>query len=190
MADIKNLQNFYQQLFDYGAKLQHQFQLRIDSTNIPGVDKLFEDVTMWCSGVNLPGRTQNSAPAWYLGFSFPIPTNFAMTQNITFDIVCDSDMRIRDAMLAWAAYVSDPDIPGGSAGGGRKAFGTATGRIDLLDEQMATILHTYELYGMYPQNIGDAVFTNQNAGIVTFPATFNFAYWKLVKSPNSLPRLS
>jgi hypothetical protein len=182
----KTLNEFYSRLINQGVKLQHQFQLSIIGAPDTGgtVDRLLEDITMWAQGADVPGRTQNTSDIQYLGYPFNVPTNFTMTNTLELTINSSQDMGIRDALFFWKGLISDPHIEGGSTGGGIKTASTAQGILDLYNQTMDTPTHTYELVGIYPIVVGDATMSNVDPGIVTFPVTFKYQYWKLVKQPN------
>jgi len=181
----KNLNEFYTELKNNGVKLTHQFQLSIVGTGIDSVDKALENLTMWVQGAQVPGRTQNVADLPYLGYTFNVPTNMIMTNEMTVTINADQQLKIHDAIIFWAGTISDPDIDGGAAGGGIKTASTATGRMDLFNDKMDTVLHTFKLVGIYPAEIGVIEFTNADPEIATFDVTFRYQYWKTELTPNS-----
>lgn len=184
MAFPKNLSEFYATLRARGAKLTHQFQFNIINTGIGEIDALLTELTMWAKGSTVPGRKQNFAPINYLAYEFTVPTNFSMTNELTLEINCDSNMRIRDALLLWEGIFSDPDIEGGSAGGGIKNISPAVGKLYLFNDKMDTVTHEFELVGLYPTSVGDINTSNVEASIASFPATFKYQYWKTLKTPN------
>jgi hypothetical protein len=184
MAFPKNLSEFYATLRARGAKLTHQFQFNIINTGIGEIDTLLSELTMWAKGSSVPGRTQNFAPISYLAYEFSVPTNFAMTNTMTLEINCDSAMRIRDALLLWEGIFSDPDIEGGSAGGGIKNISPAVGKLYLMNDRMDEVTHEYELVGLYPTNVGEIGTSNVDSNIATFQAEFRYQYWKTLKTPN------
>ena len=186
MAFPKNLSEFYATLRGRGAKLTHQFQFNIINTGVSEVDTLLNEITMWAKGATVPGRKQNYAPINYLAYEFSVPTNFTMTNEITMEINCDSAMRVRDALLLWESIFSDPDIEGGSTGGGIKNVSPAVGKLYLFNDKMDTVTHEYDLVGMFPTDVGDITTSNVEANIATFSATFKYQYWKTVKSPNAV----
>ena len=108
-----------------------------------------------------------------------------MTNTISLEINCDTAMMIRDALLFWAGVFSDPDIEGGSAGGGIKNVSPAVGKLYLFNDKMDTVTHEYELVGLYPTNVGDITTSNVDANIAVFTAEFKYQYWKTVKTVNT-----
>ena len=185
MAYPKTLNEFYTELKNKGVKLTHQFQLQILGTGINLVDKALEHITMWAQGAEAPGRTQNTQDIQYLGYPFNVPTNFLMTNELALTINCEADLKIRDALFYWKGTISDPDIEGGSAGGGIKTVSPAKGILDLFNDRMDTVTHRFELMGIYPTVVGPITTTNVDPGIATFNGTFKFQYWKTSETPNS-----
>lgn len=181
----RNLQEFYRELYTKGVRLSHQFQLTVSNTGIGEVDNALQDISMWAQGASTPSRTQNEATISYLGYPFKVPTNFVMSNSLDLTVNADSDLKIRDALLTWMATISDPDIEGGTAGGGIKSISTAVGRLDLFDDKMETIVHSYRLVGMFPTLVGEIALSNTpDVTIATFPAKFSYQYWVTDKSPN------
>ena len=184
MAFPKNLSEFYATLRARGAKLTHQFQFNIINTGIGEIDNLMSDLTMWAKGSSVPGRKQNFAPISYLAYQFSVPTNFTMSNSLTIEINCDAAMRIRDALLLWEGIISDPDIEGGSAGGGIKNISPAVAKLYLFNDQMSEVTHEYELVGIFPTDVGEIATSNVDSNIASFQATFQYQYWKTVQTPN------
>lgn len=183
MADVKELNQFYNQLKDVGTRLTHQYQLSLSNVPAPAGAAL-EQITLWAEGANLPGRTQNTQDIQYLGYPFNVPTNFTMTNELTCNIRCDSNLEIREALLFWMGIISDPDVGGASASGGIKTASRANAILDLYNDRMDTVTHTYELVGVYPTNIGEIDLSNSEPSIATFGATFKYQFWKTTTSPN------
>jgi len=182
MAYPKNLNEFYADIKEKGVMLQHQYQLQILGTGIDKVDKYLENITMWAQGTELPGRQQNFQDIAYLGYPFNVPTNFTMTNQLALTINCDGGLEIREALLFWKGIISDPDIEGGSAGGGIKVPTEAKAILDLFNDRMDTRTHSYELIGLYPTDVGNVAFSNANPQIATLPVTFKFQYWKTAET--------
>ena len=185
MADVKNLQNFYNVLKTQGVRLTHQYQLNFTIGNNAGlpsiVNEQFDDITVWAEGSIVPGREQNTTEMFYLGYPMVIPTNMTMTRELPLTIRAQNDMSLHTAMLAWKATISDPDIENGATGGGDKTLRDVRARMDLLDDQMQTIVASYELVGIYPTLVGDIEFSNTDPDIATFEASFAFQYWRVAE---------
>lgn len=185
MADVKNLQNFYNVLKTQGVRLSHQYQLNFtipSGVGLPSiVNEQFNDITIWAEGSQVPGREQQVADMYYLGYPFKIPTNMIMTTELSLNIRAQNDMSLHTAMLAWKATISDPDIDNGSTGGGDKTLTDIRARMDLLNDKMDNIVASYEMVGIYPSSVGTIEFTNSDPEIATFDATFTFQYWRVAE---------
>lgn len=177
---MKSLTDFNNQMITVGPRLSHQFNMTVQT----GLDKiqsiLGEDLTIWADGTKLPGRTQNTADIDYIGYKFKVPSNFTMTQEMSLNVRCDKNMLIRDALLAWLAYFSDPAIGSGSFGAGVKRIPTSMIQLDLYNDAMTTIQHTYNLRGVIPTKVGDISMTHKNADIATFEFGCTYQYWDSV----------
>jgi len=174
---MKTLTDFQNALISTGVRLTHQFNLTV-LTHIPTLDGILgENMNIWANGTSLPGRTQNVATMSYLGYPMHVPSNFTMTQDITFEIRCDQEMLIRDTMLAWLAVHSDPAIDAGSLGGGSKKIPSSKIIIDLYDDKMVNIQHTYELLGVIPLTVGEIKMSHDNSSIATFTFKCKYQHW-------------
>lgn len=180
-----NLNAFFTELKNKGVKLSHQFQISFQLNGVGSVSDTLNDISMWAQGAQVPGRTQNIAPISYLGYEYNVPTNMAMTNTLTLTINADQNLSIRDAFLFWSGTVSDADVGGQSAGGGNKTVSSSMATLDLFNDKMTQITHTYELHGIFPTEIGTMDFSHADASIVTFDAIFQYQYWKTVRTPNS-----
>jgi len=183
MADVRNLQDFYNVLKTQGVRLTHQYQLNFtigSGVNLPSiVGEQLDDITIWAEGSQVPGRDQNTTGIQYLGYEFTIPTNMQMTNELTLSMRVQNDMSIHTALLAWEATISDPDIDNGATGGGDKTLRDIRARMDLLNDKMDTIVASYELVGVYPSSVGPIDFTNSDPDVATYDAVFKYQYWKV-----------
>lgn len=186
MADVKQMISFYEYLTNVGVRLTHQFQMSVVGTNNlpPEVEKNLKDVTFWAQGTQLPGRTQNEAPISYLGYTFNVPTNFVMTNQLNFTVNTPFDMHVREGFLAWMAHASAPDIEDNTVqlGGGDKRIPSTVIVLDLLNYELTDKVATYELYGAYPTDVGVIELTNADPTIASFTVTLRFQLWKAVSN--------
>jgi len=188
LANDRRLKGFYDQLQRNGVKLQHQFQLAIDVPSNRNVDTVLQRLTMYAQGAELPSRTQNFAEIQYLAYSFNVPSNMEMSNELTVTINCQKKLNIRHALLAWMNQISASDILGGGSGGGPKNLSTTdvigTGFIYLMDDRFDDADFTYILEGLYPTNVGEAEVSNASADIVTFSASFKYQFWHVAEGGN------
>jgi hypothetical protein len=177
MANIKTLNDFYNELKNVGIRLKNQFQMTV-TTGDGQLDSIFESLVMYASSVTLPGREQQVAPLAYMGYEFQVPTAMKMTQTLELNIRSDADMAIRNAFLKWAARISNPDILGGSNGQGDKRIpSVGSVRLNLMDAKFENTVCTYLLSGCFPINIGNMEMSNADAGIAEFQVTLQFQFW-------------
>jgi len=186
----RKINEFYNVLKNTGAFLTHQFQLNVISNAGGEIDNALKDITMWASGAALPGRTQNVASLSFRGYPLKVPTNFTMTQQMQLTVNCDAALYIRNAFFAWQSLFSNPDIAGGSNGGGQKTIPTAKIILDLLDHDLETVMAEYHLHGVIPTNVGDVSLANENPGIGTFSLSLDYQYWDYVAKSGKKASLS
>jgi hypothetical protein len=183
MATVTDLQDFYTKLKNQGVRLTHQYQLNFtipNGTGIPSkVATELRDVTVWAEGAQVPGRDPLTTDMSYLGYPFKIPTTMQMTQELELTIRCQNDMSIHQSMLAWMATITNPDIDSGSATGGDKRLRDVRIRMDLLDDEMNSVVMSYELIGVFPSVVGPIDFNNNEPEIATFSCTMTYQYWKV-----------
>jgi hypothetical protein len=173
---IKNINEFYSKLRTGGTKLTNQFQLTFSSTP---VDRELLDVTMWATGAQVPGSTQNVTDLPYLGYPVKVPTNRVLTQELNLEIHCNDNMDIHNALMKWKNTISNLDIENGGNGGGDKRISNANARLDLLSSDMASIAQTYQLVGIFPTEVGVIEFSNaSNVEVAKFSAKFTYQYWQ------------
>jgi hypothetical protein len=174
---MKPLNAYYSELSTIGAKLDHMFQVTI-TTNIPSVDAKLENLTLWAQSSEVPGRQQEFAPLSYGGYDFQYPTKMTSTQDISMTFNCDDLMKIRDALLFWKGTVADPDIDGGSVGGGNKKMSQAKIILDLYNDLGDTVTNRFELLGVYVADVGTIALASAGGAVATFDAAFKFQYFK------------
>lgn len=176
---VKSLNTFFQNLIEKNARLKHQFQMYI-TTGIGSIDDAFKDVTMWAKSTAIPTLTQSTAEFPYLGVKFKIPTTFEFSQEITLEIVNDSDNTIRNGMLEWLNTVSNTDIIGGGSGEGVKTLpGASYIRLELYKPDLSTIVETYKLHGVFPQEVGELGVSNETPELSTFSAKFAYQFFEI-----------
>ena len=175
----KNLTNFLNQLKTKGIRKTNQFQIVITSGHAD-IDKTFEDVSMWAAGAELPSREQVFVDVTYQAYPFKIPSKMTMTQEISFDMKCDSSGELRRAFLKWMSYISNPAISDGSSGEGDKKIPTSSNvRLLIYDDTMDEPVEIYKLIGVAPSEVGTMAMSNDDASIATFSVKLTYQYWEL-----------
>lgn len=182
MADIKTLNDFFNTLKSEPVRLQNQFQVFVNSGHAD-VDRALNNLTIWASTANLPGRQQNVAPLQYMGYEFNVPTSMAMTNSLDLSIRSDQNMLIRNAFLRWMSYISNPDIEGGSNTEGDKRIpGNSNIRLRLLNDRFDKDIAVYKLAGCIITDVGAMELSNAAADIATFSVAVKYQYWKMEKN--------
>jgi hypothetical protein len=177
MAHPATLIDFCNKLRDVGVKLTHHYQLSFSGLPDGGVEKALEDITMYAKSATIPGITQNDADVTYAGIPFSIPTNFEMTQEMSFEVIADRENIIHDNLVFWFTEFANPDINGGSMGGGNKRVPTAECFLDLFDDTYQNVTDTFRLAGVMPTKVGNVTVSNVDPNVATFPVTIQFQYF-------------
>lgn len=173
--------NFYKVLQEEGLRLVHQYQVTFVANELPQtVQDELARVTFLAQGLELPSRTQNFAPVYYLGYEFQQATNMSWTNEITMTINCDAYMKLRDALLLWQGITTNPAILLEAKGDGIKTASMANMQIDLYDQTMTSIVESYVLYGVVPANVGDMSLSNTGDAVASFPASFKYQFWSTI----------
>ena len=199
MAENKNilsLSDFYTELSEVGARLQHQFQVQFmpssDILGMPSPNQLtgdektaLERMSYWGGATVLPGRTQNTTEIPYLGFPFSVPTTTTPNKTFTCTLRCSQNNMLRNAMMKWLNFASqlnefdgktDLDV---ATGGGDKRIPNSSVIIRLLDQQLKNVIQTYTLYGAFPTTVGDMTLDQAAADIATFEVQMMYQFFKI-----------
>lgn len=179
MADIKTLNDFFSELKTNGVRLQNQFQLTIN-TPFGDVNRALESITIFAEGSSLPGRTQEVVDLAFMGYTFKVPTNMKMTQEMTLTIRSDASMIVRNAFLKWQSYISNPDIEGGSnLQGDKRIPANSFVRLRLMDGKFENVVNTYKLHGAIVTSVGDMALSNTTSEVATFDVGLTYQFWSL-----------
>ena len=155
------------------------------TTGYNDIDKVFEDLTMYAQGFEVPTRTQEYVEVQFKGYPVPVPSLLKMGQDHTLTINADVDGELRRACLAWQAKISDPAISDGSVfTGDRRVNNKSVMRVLLLDNDMMTVTETYKLIGVKPQEVGPLAISNTGGDVATFTLSFKSLYWEIENSNN------
>ena len=171
------LNDFIERLKVNQVRTQNMFEVEVEC-DIPTVQEVFNGITMYATGFQLPDRSQEFAEIGFKGFTLPVPTVMKMGQEHTMTINADVDGNLRRGFLAWAGAVSDPHIKNGPGlFEGDRRFGSSTIRVHLLGYSMNTPIETYVMTGVRIANVGGLQVSNTDSGISTFDVQFRSLYW-------------
>ena len=168
------IQRFYNELVNNGVRFTHQFRLAFTSP----VDMSL--MSLYARGATVPGVRQLEQEIKYYAFPLHVPSNFEMDQDITFQVLCDANLVIRNKLQDWVMLHSNFDIENDGMGEG---FKTAPDKgvqiiVDVLANDMETAIDSFCLVGAFPTNVGKFEVSHESAEKIQFEASFKFQYWK------------
>lgn len=145
------------------------------------------NMTFYGQNFSLPGRTINSVPVGFKGFTVPVPTTMSMDQQHTVTMNADINGDLRRAFLAWQACTMNPQIDknGGYFEGNRHLDNTSKIYIALIDptfEDSHSVQDIYEIDGVFISNVGAMNFSNTESGLATFDVQFTSQYWQVLNT--------
>ena len=196
----ESLYNFMAQLNKNNVRTQNLFEMRVfiphDLRNASGyqgiklTDFFNPNLTYYGQNFSLPGRTINTAPVGFKGFTVPVPTTMAMDQQHTVTMNADINGDLRRAFLAWQSCTMNPqiDVNGGFFEGNRHLDNTSKIYIALIDPSYTdthSVQDIYEIDGVFISNVGPMNFSNTESGIATFDVQFTSQYWQVVNNSNN-----
>ncbi len=164
----------------------NMFELVI-TTGYSEIDKVFQNITMYGQGFEIPDRTINYGGVSFKGFEVgnAVPLNMAMTNEHTMTINADVNGELRRACLAWQGKTMDPAISDGSLFAGDRAVNNKSiVRVQLLGDDMATPVEIYRLINCKVQNVGPLTVSNVDAAVSQFSLTIRSSFWEIENSKN------
>lgn len=170
-GDIKRLGGYVQALKTTGLRKSYQFQIYIEE-----VDSKLDagnSFSFFAQSATVPGMTIEMIETQYQGVTLRSPNNLLFESPWNITVRCDSEMKVRDAIETWQKKHADL-IKGG---GGDKKIPDVRARVDLLDDQLETILKTYILEGVFPSTNSEIPLDHADNSISTFDLGLEYQYW-------------
>ena len=166
MADIRVLQEFYENLRRKGRLLNHLFQISVTKSGM-------EDLQLFGQSTVIPARVINTTQIAYLGQEFDIPTTLDEGRTWRVELTTDKSNDIYNAILNWQAEYASLI----NSGGGYKGISPETGYIELLNHGVTSVVDGFSLAGVFPKEVGDLVLDSTGGGeLATFSVDFTFQY--------------
>lgn len=172
----QTIQTFYQQAA--ARNFARDFQLRITSFIVNGIQQLKEEDLVFLKTAQLPGKTISVQNADFMGLKFNIPgtVQFDSSNNWQTTFYCTQDFRLRE-LLETSMLDSFNQF---SSTGNMEPRDLDSYKItlSLLDDQLETI-REYELLGCFITNLGSVSYNVGGAGAIQeVQATIAYQYWR------------
>ncbi len=176
----------------YSIFAQHDFsrqqQIRILSmNNVPQYvyDEIIEKPAgaggyVYATTYSVPGRSIQDLEIPYQGFKFHVPGQVSYDQPNpwTINFKTAGDYLVRNALERWSFEVVNDET---SCGVFNIPCADTTIDIAVLAPS-CSILRVYRLHGVYPQQISNIEYNQEENGFTTFTAGFHYQYWRLVNN--------
>lgn len=175
MAINQTIQDFYQQASV--RNFSRDFQLRITSFLVNGIDQIAEEDLVFLKSATLPGKTINVQSAPFMGLNFNIPGavsyDSSNSWNVTF--YCTQDFNLRKLLELSMGDTFDQE----SSTGNMEPRNLQQYKIvlSLLNDKLEPT-RTYELLGCFVTNVGATTYNmTGNGAIQDVTATIAYQYW-------------
>lgn len=179
----------YQVFQQHDFSRQHQIRI-LSMDGVPDYVKqeLLEKPTgaggyVYATTYAIPGRTINDIEVPYQAFKFHVPgqVSYSDPNPWVLNMKTPGDYLVRNAFERWSfAVVSD------ATSCGSFNIPCASSTIDLaIIAPDCTILRVYRLFGVYPQNISQIEYNQEEVGTTSFSIALHYQYWRLVNNFDS-----
>jgi hypothetical protein len=184
MAINQTIQDFYQQAST--RNFARDYQLRIISFIVNGIDQIEEKDLVFLKTATLPGKSIAVQNAAFMGLNFNIPGDvmFDSSSNWTATFYCSQDYNLRKLFEKSMEDTFDQET---SAGFLRpRDLQKYKITLALLDDKLNPIM-TYNLLGCFVTNVGPINFNMTGSGAVQdVTANIAYQYWVSEKVGNGV----
>lgn len=156
------------------------FQLRIldVGSGVPSYvrDELIsQDGRSYATSYKVPGRSVENINVAYQGFKFNLPGQ-VVYQTQPWDITFNTpgDYLVRNALERWSFETSNDET---SCGKFHMPCESSSITIAVLSPK-CQVLRTYDLIGVYIQNVSEIAYNQAETAGTTFTAAFHYQYWR------------
>lgn len=171
----QTIQTFYQQAA--ARNFARDFQLRITSFIVNGVDQIREEDLVFLKTASLPGKTIAVQNAPYMGLDFNIPgaVQYEGSKSWQVKFYCTQDYRLRDILELSMGDTFDQETSTGFMEPRDLRQYSIT--LSLLDDELNTIRY-YDLLGCFITNIGATDYNVTGSGAIQeVTASIAYQYW-------------
>lgn len=175
MAINQTIQDFYQQAST--RNFSRDFQLRITSFVVNGIDQIRDEDLVFLKTATLPGKSIAVQNAPFMGLNFNIPGAVAYDGSNSWQTTfyCTQDFNLRSLLELSLGDTFDQE----SSTGNMEPRGLQQYKIvlSLLDDKLNPI-RSYELLGCFIINIGAINYNMTGSGAIQeITATVAYQYW-------------
>lgn len=177
LGDYKNLLNVN------GVRAQHQFMIEFSlvdpqggnvNTGLADIASQLQDYVVYAKSANIPGRKNVTSELPFYGMKFKIPMNLDYDKNWQLEFTVDAQLNNRRIMEAWADTVSDLRS---NTGGSKGRLPVSKAFCHLLDADLTTVIDTYTLEGVFPEEVGAVSLSHDSNDAASFTVNLGFSYW-------------
>jgi hypothetical protein len=171
----QTIQTFYQQAA--ARNFARDFQLRITSFIVNGIQQLREEDLVFLKTASLPGKTISVQNADFMGLKFNIPgtVQFDGTNNWQTTFYCTQDYRLRD--LLETSMLDSFNQTSSTGNMEPRDLESYKITLSLLNDQLETI-REYNLLGCFVTNVGAINYNVTGAGAIQeIQTSIAYQYW-------------
>ena len=168
---MSDLSKVYDKLKTQDVRYNYQFDVSIVGANAGSVDT---NLKFYAISTSKPAMTINTGEINYQGFTYRVPNNLTFDGTWSVTVRASQDMKLYEDFVAWSKIFADYD----KGGGGKKNIPDSNGVIDLMDQELNTIVKTYTMYGLFPTEVGELTTDHSDTSVSQFNVTFAYQFWK------------
>jgi hypothetical protein len=175
MAINQTIQSFYQQAST--RNFARDFQLRITSFIVNGIDQIKDEDLVFLKTAQLPGKSISVQNAPFMGLNFNVPgaVQFDNTNSWSVAFYCTQDYNLRKLFEFSMGDTFDQESSTGNME--PRALQQSKIVVALLDDKLNPI-RSYELLGCFVSNVGPISFNTTGSGAIQeVTANIAYQYW-------------
>jgi len=175
MAINQTIQDFYQQAST--RNFARDFQLRITSFIVNGIDQIRDEDLVFLKTAQLPGKSISVQTAPFMGLNFNVPgaVQFDGTNSWAVAFYCTQDYNLRKLLEYSMGDTFDQESSTGNME--PRSLQQSKIVVALLDDKLNPI-RSYELLGCFVSNVGPISFNTTGGGAIQeVTANIAYQYW-------------
>ena len=166
-----------------GGALASLFEAELTLSRGTEASSSVQDFKFLCKATTLPGDTIDVATVTYMGRGINVPSNRAAVQWTT-TVYNDEGMEIRNNIESWMEQLNSHKTNVRASAMTQIQSYTGTLKVKTFGKASGTnrFLKTYEFMDAWPSAVGEITVDWETNDIQTYDVTWEFAYWRSVKS--------